>query len=496
MMGRAPVHWILILLCGLLLTGCLPAAPAVSSPLPTRTPVSTAQPTPEILAPTGSPSIPAPTRQPAPSVNTRYQIDASLDESLRSLTVREEIYLMNPTGAAMDGLPLAVEANLYTNAFELLKVSVSNGIEIREKTLELNRLDLRFQPALAAGESLTISLEYSLSLPPIHSDKPQVFGYTQKQINLADWYPFLPAYAPGEGWRIHPPAPVGEHTVYPAADFDVQLNLPQLSPALVVAASAPAEVFPGGYHYHIEAARNFTWSASQEYRVRTGQAGSVTVTSYAYPATELQAGAALEYTVQAINYFSKQFALPLPHTSLSIVQADFPDGMEFDGLYFLSQRFYYGFDGSPRSYLALIAVHETAHQWWYARVGSDQALEPWLDEALCTYSELLFYENLNPELADWWWKFRVEPNHPAGDLTKTIYDFSDFLTYRNSIYLGGVQFLQAIRQEIGDPAFFAGLQTYAQAESNQIASRRDLLDAFEKSTRNDLTDLEKTFFQP
>ena len=38
----------------------------------------------------------------------------------------------------------------------------------------------------------------------------------------------------------------------------------------------------------------------------------------------------------------------------------------------------------------LLAAHETGHQWWFERVASDEAKEPWLDEALTTYSELVF----------------------------------------------------------------------------------------------------------
>lgn len=478
----------------LLLSGCLPAAQA--APQVELTPTFTASAAPIITAPAAAPTGLPETPQQARLDRTQYQIEARLADDLRTLHVSESIQFTNPSGIALDVIPLAVEANRFKGAFELLHVSASPSRQIETQTLELNRLELHIQPSLPAGQSLTLALEYSLHLPPIGSANGQVFGYTQKQINLADWYPYLPDYSPDAGWRLHAPARVGEHTLYSAADFDVALHLPPVSPALVVAASAPAETLSDGFAYHVESARNFTWSASQEYRVSSRQAGALTVTSYTYPDSELPGRAALDYTVQALDYFSKQFGAALPNASLSIVQADFPDGMEFDGLYFLSQRFYYGFDGSPRSYLALIAVHETAHQWWYARVGSDQALEPWLDEGLCTYSELLFYEHLDPQLADWWWGFRVEPYDPSGSLARTIFDFSDFLSYRNSIYLRGAQFLQAVRQAVGDEAFFSALQGYASRESGQIAGTRDLLDAFAASTPLDLSGLEDEYFQP
>ncbi len=482
----------IVLLAGcLLLAGCQ-AAPRTAAPA-THFPIS------ETLQPADSttPDNPAPTLTLKPAQNgtaqTRYRIEATLDGSLRSLRVREEIHLTNPTGLPLAALPLVVEANCYEGAFELAGVSGSDGIVASVAALDLNALTLSLQPALPADATLILTLEYSLRLPAILPEQPRVFGYTQRQLNLTDWYPFFPAYSAASGWTLHPPAAVGEHTVYPAADFDVDLHLPQLDPPLVVAASSPAESIADGYRYHLVAARNFVWSASQQYRVNVQQAGPLTVTSYAYPATELAGRAALDTTVQALNYFSNQFGLP-PRGSLSIVQADFPDGMEYDGLFFLSERFYYGYDGSPRSYLALISVHETAHQWWYARIGNDQALDPWLDEALCTYSELLFYQVLNPELADWWWGFRVEPYEPQGSLDTTVYDFNQFLPYRNRVYLRGAQFLDSLRQALGDEAFFSALQAYARRFDGRIATRQDFFDVFQDKAQTDLAPLIAQFF--
>ena len=42
-------------------------------------------------------------------------------------------------------------------------------------------------------------------------------------------------------------------------------------------------------------------------------------------------------------------------------------------------------DGCSR----LVAVHETAHQWFYGMVGDSQALHAWLDEAFASYAEQL-----------------------------------------------------------------------------------------------------------
>ena len=84
----------------------------------------------------------------------------------------------------------------------------------------------------------------------------------------------------------------------------------------------------------------------------------------------------------------------------------------------------------PKDSLTTIAVHETAHQWWYALIANDQALEPWVDEALCTYSEFLYYESVYAELIDWWWQYRVDFYKPDGKIDLPIYDYHGFLPYR------------------------------------------------------------------
>ena len=106
--------------------------------------------------------------------------------------------------------------------------------------------------------------------------------------------------------------------------------------------------------------------------------------------------------MRAVGLFESLFG-PYPYGSLSVVQSDLNDGQEFDGLVFLASKFYDEYDGSARSNLVAIGVHEMAHQWWFGLVGSDQAMEPWLDEAMAVYSEALFYQFIYPNSSDWWW---------------------------------------------------------------------------------------------
>ena len=178
-----------------------------------------------------------------------------------------------------------------------------------------------------------------------------------------------------------------------------------------------------------------------------------------------------------------------------MVQADFNHGMEYDGLYFLSRAFYNTYDGTAATYLVSIAAHETAHQWWFGQVGNDQALEPWLDEALCTFTERLFYEALHPDALDWWQAYRVDYYEPQGWVNLSIYDYEGYRPYRDAVYLNGMNFLTDLRALVGEDAFSAFLQDYLTRERGKIATAEDFFAILRDHSDADLSDLLAQYFR-
>ena len=338
--------------------------------------------------------------------------------------------------------------------------------------------------------------------PPSDESRPLPYGYTERQTNIVDWYPYIPPYRSGEGWLVNKNWWFGEHQVLDIADYQVRLTLVEPVQDLVIAASAPAQQDGDTYTYHHEAARSFALSASDRYQVQTIPVADVTIYSYSFPYDKSAAEEVLQNTADALQLFS-QLIMPYPHSTLSVVEADFLDGMEYDGLYFLSQGFYNLYDGTPKGYLTFIGAHETAHQWWYGLVGNDQALEPWLDEAMCTYMEHIFYENIYADyppgsgqsLVNWWWNYRVNFYEPTGWVNGSIYDFNQFRPYRDAVYLNGAKFLDDLRILIGDEAFFAFLRDYAQQENHNIATATDFFTILDAHTNQDLDELLAQYFQ-
>jgi aminopeptidase N len=486
----------------LLLQACRPETTATPAPLPVSPSATGTSP---MIAITSVPS-PIPTNPPAsqtpiptqgPAQRPRYILQAVMNYSRHHLSVKEQIEYTNNATDALQEIPLAADPLYYPGTFQLNSIALNDNQPTTEYRQEGGAIYLPLPSPLASGSQVEITIEYELNLPsptPSADTRPVPFGYTARQANLVDWYPFVPPYLNGRGWLLHNAGFYGEHLVYEDADFQVDIQIADADPKLVIAASAADQLEGGWHHFQIESARNFTWSVSNEYQVLTQTVGDVTIYGYAFSYHAEAGKMVLKTTAQALELYSQMFG-PYPHKTLSVVEADFLDGMEYDGLYFLSYGFYNLYKGTPGEYLVAIAAHETAHQWWYGLVGNDQALEPWLDEAMCTYTERIFYERIYPEYLDWWWAYRINYYQPQGWVNGTIYNTAGYRPYRDAVYLNGALFLEALRKQIGDKAFFAFLKDYASQYAHQIATGSDFFNLLAQYTNQDLTPLIKKYFQ-
>ncbi len=466
----------------LILTLCACTQSVQSTPTVTVEIVPTGMATQEMIVP----ETPAATEalEIAPGVDQRSQVDlaARYNDIEKSLSVNEKITYVNQTGTLLNEIVMAVDMNRYFNGFSLESLAINGTDALSAVALDGIKLELPLEKPLQVGEQVSVELSYTAVLPPIPEPvdgaKPQVCGYTERQVNLVDWYPYIVPYQAENGWVLHEPTYYGEYLVYEMADYHVSLEIQNAARPMVVAASA-LDATDGqdasNHEYSLLNGRNFVLSMSPDYQVKTADVNGVTILGYSFPIDSTAADAAFANTVEAYRLYSELFGA-LDQPSLSLVEADFLDGMEFQGLYFLSKGFYNLYDGTPQGYLTTIAVHETAHQWWYASVSNDQSLHPWLDEAFCTYSERLYYERYHPELVDWWWAYRVTFYQPTGKIDKPVAYYAGFTPYRNAVYLRGAQFLEAVRTSIGNEPFLALLKGYAQENAGKIVLPDELLE--------------------
>ena len=489
-----------------------PAAPNLSQPYIFVTPGAQASPTPflaPLFTPTLIPTFPPPTATftatpppatatpippsatPTPEAPPRpfYNLNVLWDYAAHSVRVAEEITYPNQTGQALTEIPLLVNPNLWNGVFQLNALSLNNAA-FDGHSLSGQTLRLPLAIPLEAGQRLTIRLDFELSLP-YSAGKFENFGWTGRQSNLVDWFPFVPPYLPETGWLMREPWVYGENLAYPLADFAVQLTFADVIP--IVAASALPVESGSTLRYSLPEARTFTLSASPEFQVATSSADGITFLSYTFPEDTSAGQAALLYTQSAAQTYA-QFYGAYPHASLSVVETDLNDGLESDGLYFLAKNFYAAYDGSAANNLALIGVHETAHQWFFGVISNDQALEPWLDEALATYSEHLYYETNAPGLLRWWYNARIYAYAPSGFVDTRVYNTASSRAYVDAVYLRGALFLDALRERMGDAAFLAFLRDYVDRHRGHIATADTFFSVLADHT-SQADDLIQAFFR-
>jgi hypothetical protein len=466
-------------------------------------PIQTATPTAAIQLSTATtqPSPTAaftPTATPIPVMElAKYTLNTTIDYDAHTVTVDETIRYPNNTGNQLNALVLAVVPNLWADGFNLTSISIEN-IPATTYSVEGQRLAIALTSLLQPGSALNINIQYTLSLPFAEQEdpnvsRPRIYGYTNRQLNLTNWYPFVVPNINGE-WTLHDPWYYGEHLVYDAADYEVNLKFADPATAPVVAASGFPEPQADSTRYTITSARAFALSASREFQVSTSQFDDVTISSYYFAFNEIPGQAALQASGEALQVFSKNYGA-YPHKTLSLVMGDFNDGMEYSAFYYLPRDFYSLYDGTPANYLTFVAVHETSHQWWFEQVANDQALQPWVDEALATYSERIYYENIHPELVSWWWTYRIDFYKPTGFVDIPIYDGQGFRPYTNAAYFQGAHFLEDLRARIGDENFFAFIQDYLAQSRGKIVTADDFFRILRTHTIVDFSDLIRKYFQ-
>jgi hypothetical protein len=420
----------------------------------------------------------------------------------KAAVVNETIAYPNWTGETLTNLVMAVEPNLWSGGFSLKSLEIDNQ-PISNYTLEnlSQRLEIPLPQPLPPSGTITITMTYGLILPQMQAYsnpnevRPQIYGYSEKQVNFVDWYPFVVPYQPGQGWILHNPWFYGEHLVYDLVDFDVSVTFTDgASPKVAASGEEIESTTVSNHRFTLEAGRTFALSISDFFKVATRTVGDVTVYSYYFGIYDAPGEAMLQTTSEALQTFSDKFG-PYRHKTLTAVQGDFNDGMEFSGMYFISRDYFNLYDGTPKNYLVLIAAHETAHQWWFDSVADDQALEPWLDEALATYSEHIYYETIYPNLVDWWWGYRYFEFQQAGYVDASIYDGGGQRPYWDKVYLTGARFLEDLRKKVGDDIFFAFLKDFYIENVGKRVTGADFFRVLHQHTAMDISDLLKQYFK-
>ncbi|MEA3438847.1 MAG: M1 family aminopeptidase, partial [Chloroflexota bacterium] len=241
--------------------------------------------------------------------------------------------------------------------------------------------------------------------------------------------------------------------------------------------------------------RDFFLIMSPDFEVETSTINGGEIRSYHLPGHASANSDALYIARDSLDIYNQQFG-HYPYRELDVVEAPLRgiSGVEFPGIILVRSGYYNNTDDPV---FTVVLAHEVAHQWWYNVVGNDVFDDPWLDEALTTYTSSLYYEfeqgkPATKGITDYWqanYKGAVDRGHDERITQNLAYfeNLSDSSVYGRIVYSKGALFFKALREEIGDEAFFHALKDYYASYRYQIAKPEHLLTLFEETAGRPLT---------
>ena len=446
----------------------------------------------------------------------QYEIHVVFDPVLKTLVCSQKVLFRNQTGKTLSHLYF----HLYPNAFQYeerpafppseMAQAYPNGFSPGSLTLERVLVDgkaaayvtagysedillVLLKEPLAPGEAAVVALEYTVVLPNALGR----FGYGDYTYKGANWYPILSVYD-HQGWNLNRHYPIGDPFYSEVSDYIVTLQAPS---GFIIASTgdlvSETDTEDGIVReIHARAVRDFAFVASEHFKVASAQVGHTTVHSYYF--SEPYGLLALDYAVQALAIYNDLFGL-YPYNQFSVVETDFfIGGMEYPNLIMVDTRLY---NEADLTWLEIVTVHETAHQWWYGLIGNNQVEAAWLDEGLTEYSTVLYYGvRYGPEEEREMFetylgagKYRMMEGYiEALGLNKTIhrptYAFPDWVSYDVLVYGKGAMLFDAIRQVTGDDLFVSFLQTYFKVFRYKNAAKADLIKILNEVTEQEWTE--------
>jgi hypothetical protein len=384
------------------------------------------------------------------------------------------------------------------------------------------RVNLREQ--VPPGKSAEVVVGFKGNVPEIDPEETGLTTHVVKQVSaalrgdreirsprdlnfrcrgvmlLGTSYPVL-AVHDGDEWVRKLEPSVGDTIFNEVADYAVNIAV---APGVVVFTSAgEGQNNSAGEQtavFSAPALRDFAIIAGRNLRSEQIQVGETTLRSIFIPEHERIGKRVLAMAEDSLRIFTARFG-PLPFKTLNIAEAPLVAGLgsnEFSGLEVIASAYYVDFDSpavrnlpeiireqrpSVEESLEWGVAHLIAHQWWGAAVGNNPAREPVLDEALASWSALLYFrqtygeqkaaEVLQDQLQGVYRLYRtfggedMDANRPSRDYRNT-FQYAAVVTTK-----GALMFVQ-LQRLLGEEKLLAALRNYYRANLLEIAELDDL----------------------
>jgi aminopeptidase N len=477
-----------------------PAVRATTQPAPEAAPTQASQEAPPAPGDPAKAMLPADRKDLTGLMGIpHYNLALDIDPSLRSFEGRARIDYTNQETVPLDKVYLRLLPNGQKSygdgSLTASEVRVNGQAAESRLSMQDSVLEVDLPASLSPGQAAQIELAFAGQVPLDFGSGPAGYGiynFDREQVflSLSGWFPILAVYDE-QGWNLDPVSEIGDSVYSDTALYTVQVCAPT-GLVLATTGSRTGEQAAGDKtcsQFESGPVRDFYLAASPNFQVESQQVDGTQVNSYSLPGHEKPAQLALVVARDALHTYNQKFGR-YPFAELDLVETPIRNalGVEYPGVFLVASSLY---DEPQAPEFSITIAHEVAHQWWYSLVGNDVFDDPWLDEGLATYTSSLYFEfGRSPDfvrnLVGYWQKLyeRLKTEGTDDQITESLGYFEtlgDPGVYANVVYTKAALFFHALRQEIGDEAFFEALQNYYQAEKYGIAVPEDLLKAFEEA---------------
>jgi hypothetical protein len=298
--------------------------------------------------------------------------------------------------------------------------------------------------ALAPNATVDVTIHYSGQFNSTNPNRKWLFADRHGIATAYRWIPWL-----SNRYLFKTPLFGDAFATQIASRVDVSLTSDRAgmiyaAPGTRVSVSGNTQVFVA---YNV---RDWNFTASPDYQVTSETHAGV---QFDYYTIDLSQHNLATHAKQAFDKYSSLVGT-YPYSRMFIAETSPGFAMESPQGFWI-----------PDSYTAADAafgvVHEVGHQWFYAAVGSNQATEPFADEALVEMLTRTIEGNRGSHC-------------PIANLDGSVYDYTSDCYYE-VIYIQGTNYLNAYRSRVGDSNFWAGLRAYYQQYKWKMGGTKQLL---------------------
>jgi len=426
---------------------------------------------------------------------TDYEIEVNFSEE--GLKCSQKTTVVNNYKEGLEELVFMLCPNAYSehtaNKAYITKLSEYGGLTVSSVSVDGVNVEVTYDEdkyymtvpvsSMPLKERRVIDIKYEVKFPACNLR----LGKSGDYYNVSNFYPQIATYS-DEGFRKDRFYYIGDPIVSERANFSVTVKAPE---EMVVA--CPGEVTESvadGVKTLVATEKNmrdFAFTASKNYTVKTCEKNGVTVKYYSVGERDYS-----ETAGNVISTFSENFG-EYPYKNYVVAETDFSaEGMEFSGMSFISDEAQ-DFENT--------VIHETVHQWFYNIVGSDNVNSPYLDEGLTTFMTEYYYSLAGQEekfsagmnkIREAYLSYerlqKMRGEKAVLAVNKSIYDYSEY-SYSMLVYYKTAMMFDHLRETAGKSKFDKAIKNYVSANYFKWGNINSLTECLQKSMNCDVEGL-------